>query len=203
MADAKQVMELRALTGAGVMDAKAALDETGGDVAKAAEALKQKGIVKAAKKSDRATAEGVIHAYVHGSGKVGAMVEVLCETDFVARNEQFQEFVHDLAMHIVASNPLYVRPEDVPAEVIEKEKETFVAEVAGSGKPPEIVEKIVAGKVEKFLTDVCLMKQPFVKDEDLTVEDLMKSVTAKVGENIKVKRFVRMSLEAEAKPVEE
>lgn len=203
MADAKHVMELRTLTGAGVMDAKAALDETAGDVAKAAELLRKKGIVKAEKKSDRATSEGVIHAYVHGSGKVGAMVEVLCETDFVARNEQFQQFVHDLAMHVVASNPLYVRPEDVPAEVIEKEKQLFLEEIAGSGKPPGIAEKIVAGKIEKFLTDVCLLKQPFVKDEDVTVEELIKSVTAKVGENIKVKRFVRMSLEGETKPVEE
>lgn len=202
MADAKQVMELRALTNAGVMDAKSALDEAGGDVQKAADLLRKKGIAKADRKSDRATAEGVIHAYVHANGKVGAMVEVLCETDFVARNEQFQQFVHDLAMHIVASNPLYVRSEDVPAEVLEKEKQVFVEEVAAAGKPPEIVEKIVSGKLEKYLTDVCLMKQPFVKDEDVTVEELMKSVTAKVGENIKVKRFVRMSLEAEQKPVE-
>lgn len=203
MADAKQVMELRALTNAGVMDAKAALDEAGGDVQKAAELLRKKGIAKADKKSDRATAEGVIHAYVHANGKVGAMVEVLCETDFVARNEQFQQFVHDLAMHVVAANPLYVRAEDVPAEVLEKEKQVFIEEVAAAGKPPEIVEKIVSGKMEKYLTDVCLLKQPFVKDEDVTIEELMKSVTAKVGENIKVKRFVRMSLEAEQKPVEE
>ncbi len=202
MADAKQVMELRALTNAGVMDAKSALDEAGGDVQKAADLLRKKGIAKADRKSDRATAEGVIHAYVHANGKVGAMVEVLCETDFVARNEQFQQFVHDLAMHIVASNPLYVRSEDVPAEVLEKEKQVFVEEVAAAGKPPEIVEKIVSGKLEKYLTDVCLMKQPFVKDEDVTIEELTKSVTAKVGENIKVKRFVRMSLEAEQKPQE-
>ncbi len=203
MADAKQVMELRAATGAGVMDAKAALDETNGDVAKAAELLRKKGIIKAGKKSDRAVSEGVIHAYVHGSGKVGAMVEVLCETDFVARNEQFQEFVHDLAMHVVAANPLYVRPEDVPPAVVEKEKQVYLEETAAAGKPPEIAEKIVAGKIEKYLSDICLLKQPFVKDEDVTIEELIKSVTAKVGENIKVKRFVRMSLEGEAKVQEE
>lgn len=203
MADAKTVMRLREMTGAGIMDAKGALEETGGDLEKAAELLRKKGIVKAEKKGDRATSEGLIHAYVHSNNKVGAMVEVLCETDFVARNEQFQSFVHDLAMHIVAANPLYVHPDDVPAAVLEKEKQLYVEEVAGSGKPAEIVEKIVAGKLEKYLSDVCLLKQPFIKDEDLTVEELIKSVTAKVGENIKVKRFVRMSLEGEAKTTEE
>lgn len=202
MADAKQVMELRALTNAGVLDAKGALEEAGDDMQKAVDLLRKKGIAKADRKSDRVTAEGVIHAYVHGSGKVGVMVEVLCETDFVARNEIFQQFVHDLAMHIVASNPLYVRAEDVPAEVLEKEKQVFLEEVAAAGKPPEIVEKIVSGKIEKYLTDVCLMKQPFVKDEDVTIEELTKSVTAKLGENIKVIRFVRMSLEAEQKTQE-
>lgn len=203
MADAKIVMQLREITGAGIMDAKGALEETGGNLEQAAELLRKKGIVKAEKKGDRATSEGLIHAYVHSNNKVGAMVEVLCETDFVARNDQFQSFVHDLAMHIVASNPLYVQPSDVPAEVLEKEKQLYVEEVAGSGKPAEIVEKIVAGKLDKYLSDICLLKQPFIKDEDMTVEELIKGVTAKIGENIKVKRFVRMSLEGEAKQIEE
>ncbi len=203
MADAKTVMQLREITGAGIMDAKGALEETGGNLEQAAELLRKKGIVKAEKKGDRATSEGLIHAYVHSNNKVGAMVEVLCETDFVARNDQFQSFVHDLAMHIVASNPLYVQPSDVPAEVLEKEKQLYVEEVAGSGKPAEIVEKIVAGKLDKYLSDICLLKQPFIKDEDMTVEELIKGVTAKIGENIKVKRFVRMSLEGEAKQIEE
>lgn len=203
MADAKTVMQLRELTGAGIMDAKSALEETAGNLEAAAELLRKKGIVKADKKSDRATSEGLIHSYVHSNNKVGAMVEVLCETDFVARNEQFMAFVHDLAMHIVAANPLYVRVADVPSEVVEKEKQMYTEEVAGSGKPAEIVEKIVSGKLEKFYADVCLMNQPFIKDEDVTIEELIKSVTAKVGENIKVKRFVRMSLEGEVKQVEE
>lgn len=203
MADAKTVMQLREITGAGIMDAKGALEETGGNLEQAAELLRKKGIVKAEKKGDRATSEGLIHAYVHSNNKVGAIVEVLCETDFVARNDQFQSFVHDLAMHIVASNPLYVQPSDVPAEVLEKEKQLYVEEVAGSGKPAEIVEKIVAGKLDKYLSDICLLKQPFIKDEDMTVEELIKGVTAKIGENIKVKRFVRMSLEGEAKQIEE
>lgn len=203
MADAKTVMQLREITGAGIMDAKGALEETGGNLEQAAELLRKKGIVKAEKKGDRATSEGLIHSYVHSNNKVGAMVEVLCETDFVARNEQFQSFVHDLAMHIVACNPLYVQPSDVPAELIEKEKQMYVEEVAGSGKPADIVEKIVTGKLEKYLSDICLLKQPFIKDEDMTVEELIKTVTSKIGENIKVKRFVRMSLEGEAKVIEE
>lgn len=202
MADAKTVMQLRELTGAGIMDAKQALQETNGDLTAAADLLRKRGIVKAEKKSDRATSEGLVHAYVHSNNKVGALVEVLCETDFVARNEQFQQFVHDLAMHVVAASPLYVRPEDVPEEVMAKEKQMYVEEVAGSGKPAEIVEKIVAGKLDKYLSDVCLLKQTFVKDEDVTIEELIKSVTAKVGENIKVKRFVRMELAGEAKAIE-
>ncbi len=192
--DPKIVMQLREMTGAGIVDAKKALDETGGDLAKAADLLREKGIVKAAGKSDRATAEGLVHAYIHSNGKVGAMVELLCETDFVARTEQFKELAHDLAMHVAAANPLWLAPEDVPAEVVAKEKEMYAAEVAGSGKPAEIVEKIVLGKLEKYYAETCLLKQTFVKDEDLTVEERVKGAIAKLGENIRIGRFSRMTL---------
>lgn len=194
MIDSKTILQLRETTGAGIVDAKKALEEAGGDLAKAADALRAKGIAKAAGKSDRATAEGLVHAYIHGAGKVGAMVEVLCETDFVARTEQFQELAHDLAMHVAASNPLYLRPEDVPADVVAKEKELYAAEVAGSGKPQAIVEKIAYGKLEKFYDETCLLRQSFVKDEDITVDERVKQAIAKLGENIQVRRFARFTL---------
>lgn len=194
MADAKLVMQLREQTGAGILDAKKALEEAGDDLVKAAELLRKRGAVKAASKSDRATHEGVVHAYIHAGGKVGAMVEVLCETDFVARNEQFQNFVHDIAMHVAAANPLYLKPEDVPEEVIEKEKEIAKEQMAGENKPANIVEKILEGKVNKYFQETCLLKQSFVKDDSVTIEDLVKDQIAKIGENIQIKRFVRFSL---------
>jgi elongation factor Ts len=192
--DAKVVMQLREMTGAGIVDAKKALDETNGDLAAASDLLRKKGIAKASGKADRATAEGMIHSYIHANGKVAVLVEILCETDFVARTERFQELGHDLAMHIAAANPLYLSSEEVPADVVAKEKEMYAAEVAGSGKPQEIVEKIVSGKLEKYFSDVCLLKQAFVKDEDLTVEERVKHAVAQLGENIQVRRFVRMTL---------
>ena len=192
MVDSKTVMQLRAQTGAGVLEAKKALEETGGDIAAAIDYLRKSGALKAAKKSDRATNEGVVHAYIHGGGKVGVLVEVLCETDFVARNPEFQELAHDIAMQIAATNPFYVKPEDVPAELVEKEKSIYVEEVVG--KPANIVEKIVQGKLDKWYSDVCLMRQLFIKDEDLTIEDVVKAKIAKLGENIQVRRFVRYSL---------
>lgn len=194
MADAKLVMQLREQTGAGILDAKKALEESGDDLTKAAELLRKKGAVKAASKSDRETHEGVVHAYIHAGGKVGALVEVLCETDFVARNEQFQAFVHDIAMHVAAANPLYVRPEDVPEEVIEKEKEIAKEHMAGENKPAEIIEKILGGKINKYFEETCLLKQAFVKDDSVTIEELLKGQIAKIGENIQIKRFVRFSL---------
>lgn len=196
--DPKIVMQLREMTGAGIVDSKNALEEAGGDLAAAAEILRKKGVAKAAKKSERATAEGVVHAYIHANGKLGVMVEILCETDFVARTEQFQALAHDVAMHIAAANPLYLRPEDVPAEVVAKEKEMYAEEVAGSGKPPEIVEKIVSGKLERYYSETCLLRQPFVKDEDVTIEELVKQTIAKIGENVQIGRFVRMALGASA-----
>ncbi len=194
MADAKLVMQLREQTGAGILDAKKALEESGDDLMKAAELLRKKGAVKAASKSDRETHEGVVHAYIHAGGKVGAMVEILCETDFVARNEQFRDFVHDIAMHVAAANPLYLKPEDVPEEVIEKEKEIAKEQMAGENKPANIVEKILEGKVNKYFQETCLLKQSFVKDDSVTIEELVKGQIAKIGENIQIKRFVRFSL---------
>ncbi|TAL18970.1 elongation factor Ts [Patescibacteria group bacterium] len=192
--DPKIIMQLREMTGAGIVDAKKALEDSGGDLAAAADALRAKGLAKAAGKSGRATAEGLVHAYIHSNGKVGAMVELLCETDFVARTEQFKELAHDLAMHIAAANPLYLKPEDVPAEVAAKEKEIYAAEIAGSGKSPEIVEKIVAGKLEKYYSEVCLLRQTFVKDEDITVGERVQHAIAQLGENIQVRRFARFAL---------
>ena len=193
MIDSKTIADLRALTGAGVVDCKKALDETAGDIAKAAELLRKKGIAKAGGKAERVTKEGLIHSYIHGS-KVGVLVEVQCETDFVARTEQFQNFVHDIAMHVAAANPLYLTADQVPAEVLEKEKEIVMAEFVGSSKPQEMLEKIAQGKLEKYYTETCLLQQRFVKDEDVTVGDLLKTTIAKTGENIQIKRFVRFAM---------
>ncbi|MEK7211044.1 MAG: translation elongation factor Ts [Patescibacteria group bacterium] len=190
--DNSLVVKLRAMTGAGMVDCKKALEETNGDLDKAADLLRRRGELKAAKKSERAVKSGLIHGYIHGGGGIGAMVEVLCETDFVARNPDFQELVHDLAMQVAAENPLYLSPEDVPVEVVEKEKEFYLSDVAG--KPAEIAEKIMAGKLQKYFSEVCLMKQQFIKDEDLTVEELIKNKIAVIGENIQVKRFMRYAL---------
>src|SRR3989338_8539087 len=194
MIDSKTILSLREMTGAGMVDAKKALDETGGDIAKAAELLRKKGIVKASKKSDRATHEGLIHAYIHSGGKIGVLVELSCETDFVARNDQFKELAHDIAMQIAANNPIYLSPADVPENVIAKEKEIMAAEMASSGKQANIIEKALEGRLQKYYSDVCLLNQSFFKDEDITIEELVKTTIAKIGENIQVKRFVRFSL---------
>lgn len=195
MVDASTIMKLRELTGAGIVEAKKALEAADGNMEKAIEALRKKGAVKAVEKGTRETREGRVHSYIHSTGKVGALVEALCETDFVARNDVFVELCHDLAMQIAAANPLYVSPSDVPPEVIEKEKEVYAAEVEHSGKPAEIVAKIVEGKLAKYYSDVCLLNQTFIKDEDITVEERVKRAVAKLGENIKVRRFVRYSLD--------
>jgi elongation factor Ts len=192
--DASIVADLRAQTGAGILECKKALEESNGDMQAAIDILRKKGAAKAAKKTDRETKEGLVYAYVHGTGKSGAMIEVLCETDFVARNEQFKEFVHDLAMQIVAMSPLYVSPEEIPAEHVQKEKELAMEEFAGSGKPQEMIEKIAEGKLGKWYEDVCLLKQRFIKDEDVTIEELVKSKIATIGENIQIKRFTRYSI---------
>ncbi len=192
--DAKTVAELRKATGAGMMDAKKALEECDGDAEKAAEELRKKGIAKAAKRADRETKEGRVYSYIHSNGKAGAMVEVLCETDFVAKNETFTEFCHDLAMHIVAAEPLYLTREDVPVEVVDKEKELFAAEMKNEGKPDDVIEKIVEGKMTKYFAETCLMEQAFIKDEDKTIDELLKEKIGAIGENIQISRFSRFSI---------
>lgn len=190
---AQDIKSLRDSTGAGMMDAKVALEEAKGDMTKAAELLRVKGIAKAEKKSDRDASAGVVEAYVHG-GKIGVLVEINSETDFVARTEDFQAFAHDVAMHIAASNPLYLDRESVPAEVIDKEKQLITDELASSGKPAEHMDKIVEGKLGKFYSEVCLLEQAFVKDPDQTIDQLRTNLVAKIGENIVIRRFTRMEL---------
>lgn len=196
MIDAKTVAELRAMTGAGIVECKKALEEAAGDITAAAELLRKKGIIKAGSKSDRQTSEGLVYAYVHGNGKMGAMVEVLCETDFVARTDGFKELCHSLALQIAAMNPLYLNSSSIPAEVIEKEKEIYAVEFDGSGKPAEMVSKIIEGKLSKWYSEVCLLNQAYIKDEDKTVEEVVKETIAKCGENIQVKRFTRFAMES-------
>src|SRR3989338_5798780 len=187
MVDSKLVMELRNQTGAGVLEAKKALEETQGDIEKAIDYLRKSGALKAAKKSDRATNEGLVHSYIHGGGRVGVLLELLCETDFVARNPEFETLAHDIALQIAATNPLYVKSDEIPAEVVEKEKSIYGEEMAG--KPASVIEKIVEGKVQKWFSDVCLMNQNFIRDEDITIEDMIKAKIPKLGENIQVRRF--------------
>jgi elongation factor Ts len=190
---ADAVKELREQTGAGMMDCKHALTEAKGDVGKALEILRQKGLAIALKKASREASEGLIGSYIH-MGKIGVLVEVNCETDFVAKTDEFQELVRDIAMHIAASNPSYVKREDVPPEVIEKEKQIYASQI--TNKPPHVVEKIIQGKLEKFYTETCLMDQIFVKDPEQKkkIKDLIVEKIAKLGENIVIKRFVRFQL---------
>ena len=192
--DATLVMQLRAMTGAGVLDAKQALEACAGDLTRAADELRKKGQAKAAKRAERATAEGVIGSYVHATGKLAALVAVACETDFVARSEEFQALVHDLALQVTATNPRYLERAEVPPEVVAKEREIAVAEASGSGKPQEIIEKIVSGKMAKYYAETCLLEQSFVKDSDRSVAERIQQVIAKTGENIQVRRFVRFML---------
>jgi len=188
------VVKLRQMTGAGMMDCKTALEETGGDLEKAAEALRKKGIAKASKRGERETREGLVATYIHGNGKLGVMVEILCETDFVARNEEFKKFANDIAMHIAALNPLYLSPEDVPQEIVNKEKEIYAEEFAGSGKPQNIIDNIINGKLQKYFEEVCLLKQRYIKDEDTTIEDFVKHKIGVIGENVKIGRFARFEI---------
>lgn len=191
---ANQVKELREKTGAGMMDCKKALAETSGDFEKAIEYLRKKGIASAAKKAGRLTKEGLVTSYIHGEGKVGVLLEVNCETDFVARTEQFRAFVKDVSMHVAAANPTYVRPEEVPAGVLAKEKEIAVAQMQASGKPAAVLEKIAEGKIKKFYEDNCLLNQVFVKDPNKNIEQLLKETIAALGENISIRRFARFAL---------
>jgi elongation factor Ts len=188
------IKQLRSKTGVGMIDAKKALDEAGGDIEKAIEWLKKHGAVKAAKKSDRETKEGLIHSYIHAGGKVGVLVEVNCETDFVARNEEFVALCQDIAMHIAASDPQYLSKEDVPEEVIAKEKEIAKEQLSGEGKDDTIIEKALPGRIEKFYQEVCLLEQGFIKDEAISINQLVSDKIAVLGENIKINRFIRYSL---------
>ncbi|AEJ43296.1 translation elongation factor Ts [Alicyclobacillus acidocaldarius subsp. acidocaldarius Tc-4-1] len=185
------VKELRERTGAGMMDCKKALTEAGGDMEQAIVILRERGLAQAAKKAGRIAAEGVVEAYIHGGGRIGVLVEVNCETDFVAKNEEFRTFVKDIAMHIAASNPQYVRREEVPQDVIEREREILRAQTLNEGKPEHVVDKIVEGRLEKFFKENCLLEQPFVKDPDKTVDTLVKEKIATIGENISIRRFAR------------
>jgi elongation factor Ts len=191
---ASQVKELRMRTGAGVMECKSALEEAGGDLDRAIVILRERGIAKAARKAGRAAAEGLIAAYVHPGGRIGVLLEVNCETDFVARTERFQALTKDLAMHVAAMNPLYVGREEIPEAVLAEERRILQAQMAGSGKSSEVVERIVRGRLEKFFVETCLMDQPFVKDPERTVEQVIKEAISAMGENILVRRFSRYQL---------
>ena len=199
---AQQVKELRTKTGAGIMDCKTALAETKGDVEKAIEHLRKSGILKAAKKADRPTGEGLIASYVHAGSKLAVLVEINCETDFVAKTDQFQTFARDVEMHVAAQCPLVVSREVIPEDVLAKEKDIFREQALASGKPEKILDRIVDGRIEKYYSQTCLLEQPFVKDTDITVEDLVKQTIATLGENIRIRRFVRMKL-GETAPEEE
>ncbi len=194
MISREMVKALRERTGAGVLDCKKALEETGGDLEEATRLLRQRGLAIAAKKAGRLAQEGLVEAYIHAGGRLGALVEINCETDFVARTEEFQRLAHDLAMQVVASNPHYLRPEDIPSEVIEEKKRLFLSELEGQNKPEHLLERIVEGKLERYYDQVCLLRQPFIKDEGLTVEEVITEGIAKLGENIVVRRFVRYEL---------
>ncbi len=188
------VKELREKSSAGMMDCKKALVESNGDIKKAEEILKEKGLAKASKKASRAAKEGIIDSYIHTGSKIGVMVEVNCETDFVARNEMFKNFVHDIALHITAAAPLYVSKEDVPQEVLDKEKELYRKQALNEGKPEKIIDRIAEGKLKKYYEEDCLLEQLFVKDNDVKIGDLLKQHIAKMGENIVIKRFERYIL---------
>lgn len=191
MITAEQVKELREMTGAGMMECKKVLEETNGDKEKATELLRERGVVKAAKKAGRIAAEGLVESYIHGDGRIGVLVEVNIETDFAAKNPEFREFVKDVAMQIAANKPEYVKREDVPAEVVEKEKEIIKAQALNEGKPEAAVEKIVAGRIDKFFAEACLLDQEFIKDPDKTVQQVLTEKIANIGENITIRRFVR------------
>jgi len=198
---AASVKELREKTGAGIMDCKKALAESGGDLEKAVDYLRKKGLAAAAKKAGRVAGEGWVGSYIHAGGKIGVLLELNCETDFVARTAEFQNLLKELAMQIAAANPHYIRPEEVPPGVIEREREIYRRQALDSGKPEKVVEKIVDGKMERFYSEVCLLEQAFIKDQDRKVGDLVREVVARLGENIQVRRFTRYHVgEAVEKP---
>jgi elongation factor Ts len=190
----EKIKALREKTGCGMMDCKAALTETKGDEDKAIEVLRKKGLAKAASKADRVASQGIIDSYIHLGGKIGVLVEVNCETDFVARNADFQKFIKDVAMQIAAMSPLYIARDQIPTEVIEHEKEIVRTQTIAEGKPEKAVEKIVEGRLEKYFSETCLLDQPFIRDAKLTFKDLLSGLVAKIGENIVIRRFTRYQL---------
>ncbi len=187
----EMIKELRERTGAGLLDCKKALEQADGDLDKAVEILRKMGIAKADKKLDRETKEGIIEAYIHPGSQLGVLVEINCETDFVARTEDFKNFAHEIAMQIAAAAPKYVSIEDIPEEVIEKEKEIYLAQLKDSKKPPHVIDKIIEGKLKKFYQEVVLLEQPYIRDESKTIRDLLKETIGKLKENIRIKRFAR------------
>jgi len=193
----KMVKDLRDKTQAGMMDCKKALENTNGDMEKAIDLLRQKGLAVAAKRANRATSEGVVATYIHAGGKLGVMVELGCETDFVAKNEDFREFAKDIAMHIAAANPISISRDEVPAAVIEREKDIFIQQALESTKSDAVKEKMITGKIEKFLAEVALLEQKFVKNDKLSIQDLLNELIGKMGENISIKRFSRFQVGVE------
>lgn len=191
---AQTVKELRNKTGAGMMDCKKALGETDGDIDKAITYLREKGISKAAKRAGRATSEGVIYSYIHPGSKLGVLIEIGCETDFVARNDDFQAFAKDVAIQVAAASPITIKREDIDQDLVDKEKEIYHQLALNEGKPEKIIDKIVDGKLEKYFAESCLLEQAFVKDNDRTIKDLLNAIITKVGENITIKRFARFML---------
>jgi len=190
----EKVKDLRQRTGAGVVDCKAALQEAKGDMEAAVEYLRRKGLATAAKKAGRIATDGQVSSYIHAGGKMGVLVEINCETDFVAKTEDFQAFVKNIAMHIAAANPQYIRREDIPPEVLERERRIYRSQALDVGKPEKVINKIVEGKLERFYSEVCLLEQTYIKDSDLTVKEVFDALIAKIGENITIRRFARFQL---------
>lgn len=199
---AQQVKELRDKTGTGMMDCKKALTETNGDVDEAIVLLRKQGMADAGRRAGRQTAEGIVSSYIHAGGKIGVLVEVNCESDFVSRNEVFQQFVKDICLQVCSANPQYLAPEDVPGEAVDREREIYVEQARSTGKPDNILDKIAEGKMRKFYETVCLLEQPFIREPKVRVKDLVKETIAKLGENIKVSRFARFKVGETAEKVE-
>ncbi|OGB83858.1 elongation factor Ts [candidate division TM6 bacterium RIFCSPHIGHO2_12_FULL_32_22] len=194
MAKIEDIQKLREKTGMGMLDCKKALEEAGGDIEKAIELLRKKGVAVALKRSDKSTAEGLVHAYIHPGDQIGVMVEINCETDFVARTKELKDFANNICMQITAQKPMYLSPESVDPKFLEHEKEIMKSQLANSGKPEKILNQIVEGKVNKLYSDICLLKQVYIKNDQLTIEQLLQELIAKTGENIKIKRFARFEV---------
>lgn len=188
------VKDLRQRTGAGIVDCKTALQEAKGNIETAIDYLRKKGLATAAKKAGRIAADGLVGSYIHAGGKMGVLVEINCETDFVAKTEDFQNFVKNIAMHIAAANPQYIKREDVPAEVLEKERDIYRTQALGSGKPAKVIDKIVEGKLERYYSEACLLEQTYIRDSDLTIKEVLDALIGKIGENISIRRFARFQL---------